>query len=297
MPQFTRRTSSLLNLAVIVALGAAACRTDDTAPGTPLLSQLQADSLAEQVVFDAEDENAGATMSGIAGAGAAASFAGLGPLGLARCAPTRTPASPIDADGDGVADSVRIDFTGCVLAFPFETDTVRGTIDVLDPTRLVADHSIERIFIDLARVRVHAISGKVTSETRNGTRVTQRDLTTLRNTETNFRTSYVFRNGGTATHVKTWMSNFTADVAGSIQAEQPLPSGNWSIGGTSSWTRGANTYALTVTTNPPLHYNATCADAPRFDAGTLVAVVARGGRTATVRIEFTACGEYMVTRA
>lgn len=287
----------ILGIAAVVALGAAACTTDGTAPGTPLLSQVQADSIAEQVTFDAEDENAGATMTGAAGSGAAASFAGIGPLGLSRCTPTRSPASPVDADSDGVADSVRVDFTGCVLSFPFETDTVRGTVDVLDPTRLVADHSVERIFNDLARVRVYTISGKSTSETRDGTRITHRDASTLQHSETNFRTDYVFRNGGTATHVKTWMSNFTADVAGSIQPEQPLPSGNWSIGGTSSWTRGSNTYSLTVTTSPPLHYNASCTEAPRFDSGTLVAVVARGGHTTTVSIQFTACGVYTVTRS
>src|SRR4029077_8444005 len=106
-------------------------------------------------------------------------------------------------DNDGVPDSVRIDFTGCVLSWPLETDTVRGTIDVLDPTRVVADHAVERIFTDLARVRVYTISGKFTSETRNGTRSTRRDATTLENAETNLRTDYVFRNGGTATHVKT----------------------------------------------------------------------------------------------
>jgi hypothetical protein len=184
-----------------------------------------------------------------------------------------------------------------VLSFPLETDTVRGTIDVLDPTALVADHSVERIFNDLARVRVYTISGKFTSETRNGTRITRRDATTLENTETNFRTNYVFRNGGTASHVKTWMSTFTADVAGSIAPQQPLPSGTWTIGGTSSWTRGANTYSLTVTTNPALHYNASCTVAPRFDAGTLVSVVVRGARTTTVRIQFTACGQRTVTRS
>jgi hypothetical protein len=69
-----------------------------------------------------------------------------------------------DADGDGALDSVRIDFTGCVLSWPLETDTVRGTVDVLDPTRIVADHSVEPIFNDLARVRAYTISGKFTSE-------------------------------------------------------------------------------------------------------------------------------------
>ena len=297
MRQFLPASLTTLTIAAVVALGAAACAPDGTAPGTPLLSQLQADSLAEQVTFDAEDENAGATMTGDAGAGAAASFAGLGPLGLARCSPTRTPGSPVDSDGDGVPDSVRIDFTGCILSWPLETDTVRGTIDVLDPTPVVADHAVERIFTNLARVRVYTISGKFTSETRNGTRRTQRDATTLQNTETNFRTDYVFRNGGTATHVKTWMSTFTADVAGAIAPQQPLPSGNWSIGGTSPWTRGARAYSVTVTTSPALHYNASCTTAPRFDSGTLVAVVARGGQTVTVTVQFTACGVYTVTRS
>jgi hypothetical protein len=297
MRQVPRASLSIFGIAAVLALGAAACAPDGTEPATPLLSQSQADSIAEQVAFDAEDENAGATMSGVAGAGAAASFSGLGPLGLVRCAPTRTPAAPADADNDGVPDSVRIDFTGCVLSFPLETDTVRGTIDVLDPTKTVADHAVERIFNNLTRVRVYTVSGKFTSETRNGTRMTQRDASTIQNTETNFRTNYVFRNGGTATHVKTWMSNFTADVAGSIQPDQPLPSGNRSISGTSSWTRGPNTYSLTVTTSPALHHNASCTVAPRFDAGTLVTVVVRGSRTTTVSIQFTACGQYTVTRS
>jgi hypothetical protein len=298
MPPSLRPSLSTLTIAAALALSAAAaCVKDGTAPTTPLLSQSQADSIAEQLAFDAEDENAGATMTGVAGAGAAASFAGLGPLGLLRCAPTRTPASPSDADSDGVPDSVRIDFTGCILSFPLETDTVRGTIDVLDPTTAVADHAVERIFTEFTRVRVYTIAGKFTSETRNGTRITRRDATTIENTETNFRTDYVFCNGGTATHVKTWMATFTADVAGSIQPEHPLPSGSWSIGGTSSWTRGSNTYSLTVTTSPSLHYNATCTVAPRFDSGTLTAVVVRGGRTSNVSIQFTACGVYTVTRS
>jgi len=289
--------SSMLGIAAVLALGAAACAPDGTAPTPLLLTQPQADSIAEQVVFDAEDENSGATLSSGSGSSAAASFASSGVAGLSQCQPTRTPASPGDADNDGVPDSVRIDFGTCIVSFPFETDTVRGTIDLLDPTKQLADHAVERIFTNVARVRVYTISGKMTSETRNGTRLTSRDATTLQNTETNFRTDYVFRNGGTATHVKTWTSRFTADVAGSIQPDQPLPSGTWSISGTSSWTRGANSYSLTATTNPALHYNASCTTAPRFDAGTLTVVVMRNARTATVSIQFTACGQYTVTRS
>jgi hypothetical protein len=297
MRQHRLPSFGILDIAAALVLGVTACATDGTAPSTLLLTQAQADSIAEQLTFDAEDENSGATMSAGASVNAAASLAAPGVAGLTQCTPTRTPASPGDADGDGVPDSVRIDFTGCVLSFPFETDTLRGTVDVLDPTASVPDHAVERIFTGLARVRVYTISGKFTSETRNGTRLTSRDATTLTHTETNFRTDYVFRNGGTATHVKTWTSRFTADVPGSIQTDQPLPSGSWSIGGTSSWTRGANTYSLTATTSPPLHYNATCTTAPRFDAGTLTVAVARNARNATVTIQFTACGQYTVTRS
>jgi hypothetical protein len=53
---------------------------------------------------------------------------------------------------------------------------------------------------------------------------------------------------------------------------------------------------VTVTTNPALHYNATCTVVPRFDAGTLTAVVTRNGATSTVTVQFTACGTYTVTR-
>jgi hypothetical protein len=297
MHQPFRISVAILTFAAVLSLGVAACNNEETAPATPLLSQSQADSIAEQVAFDVEDENTGATMTGDAGLGAAASFTGLGPLALLRCTPTRTPASPTDTDSDGVPDSVRIDFTGCDFSWPFETDTVRGTIDVLDPTPSVADHSVKRIFTDVARVRVFTLFNKVTSETRNGTRLTHRDATTLQNAETNFRTDFVFWNKGTAAHVKTWNSTFTADVAGAIQPQQPLPSGTWSIDGTSTWTRGANTYSLMVSTSPALHFNASCTVAPRFDAGTLKTVVTRGGRTTTLSIAFTACGVFTATRS
>ena len=287
-----------LGTAAALALGAAACSTSDTAPATPMLSQAQADSVSEVVAYDADDEITGALADGAATYSAAAPALPGNPSTASQCTPTRSPASPADADHDGVPDSVRLDFTGCVLSYPLELDTLRGTIDVLDPTPTVPDHKVERIFTDLARVRVFLLSGLSSSETRNGIRMTNRDSSTLQNIETNFRTDYVFRNGAKATHLRSWSSTFTADVAGSIQRDALLPSGLWSIDGTSSWTRGPNTYALTVTTNPPLHYNASCTTFPRFDAGTLTAVVTRGAQTTTVVLEFTACGQMpTVTRS
>jgi len=107
----------------------------------------------------------------------------------------------------------------------------------------------------------------------------------------------VFRNGSTANHTRNWSATFTADVAGSITFDSPLPSGTWNLAGTSTWTRGSRTHQVTVTTNPALHFNASCTVVPRFDAGTLTAVVTRNGTVSTVTVQFTACGQYTVTRS
>jgi hypothetical protein len=203
----------------------------------------------------------------------------------------------VNSDNDGVPDSVRFDFAGCVISRPLSLDSISGTIDLIDPTKLVADHAVERVFTDFKRLTLNLLSGKKSSVTENGTRMASHDGTTLQSSETNFRTDYMFGNGSTAEHVRTWQSIFTADVAGSIVRDALLPSGTWSVNGTSSWTRGLRSYSLTVTTNPALHYNASCTDAPRFDAGKLTAVVVRNSQTVTVTIEFTACGVYTVTRS
>jgi hypothetical protein len=290
----------LLASATLLALGATACSNSGSGPSSSLLTQQQADTLGEELSYDADDEITGSTTTGSTTSMIAqrlsAGESALRAIPLRRlCTPTRSPASP-DTSSDGVADSVQLTFD-CVLSWPLETDSITGTIIVLDPTPTVADHAVERIFQDVRTARLFTISGKESSETRNGIRMSTRDSSVLHEGETNFTTAYVFRDGSTATHVKTWNSTFTADTAGSIVADETLPSGDWNISGTSSWTRGVNTYAITVTTLPPLHYNATCTAIPRFDSGTLTAVVTKGALTSTITIAFTACGTYTVTKS
>jgi hypothetical protein len=285
---------------VVAALAVTACNNDSgTAPATPILSQVQAESLAKTVVADVAGEISTATMDGSSGALMAPSSASApaGSSAVSQCLPKVSPTPVADADKDGVPDSVRFDYSGCVISYPLAIDSLSGTIDLIDPTKLVADHAVERVFTDFKRVAVNLISGAKLSVTDNGTRMASHDTTTLRSSETNFRTDYVYANGSTAEHVRTWESIFTADVVGSIKPNALLPTGKWSVNGTSSWTRGQHSYSLTVTTNPPLHYNATCTAAPRFDAGKITAVVVRGSQTLTVSIEFTACGVYTVTRS
>src|SRR5439155_1073114 len=76
----------------------------------------EANLLGEAVAADAESELDGATLSGgmfLPGlAGPIAPFAS----GTAFCTPTRTPSTPVDADGDRVPDAVHIEFTDCAFS-------------------------------------------------------------------------------------------------------------------------------------------------------------------------------------
>jgi hypothetical protein len=293
---------ALASAAVVHVLAINACSTDHgTAPATPIVSQAQADSLAKTVVSDVVSEMGTATMDGTAAAPAAAAplfaTAPMGTSTAAQCIPGKSPAAPLDSDHDGVPDSVRFDYAGCVISYPLAIDSLSGTIDLMDPTPLTADHAVERVFTNFRRASVTLVSSTTRAVTDNGVRTASHDMTTLRTSETNFRTDYVYGNGATAEHVRTWTTVFAAEVAGSIQPNAVLPSGTWTVTGTSAWTRGHSSYSLTVTTNPLLHYNASCTTAPRFDAGMIAAIVTQGTHTMTVSIQFTACGKYTVTRS
>jgi hypothetical protein len=287
MPQVRTSSLGLVGFAAAVALGTAACSSGTSTPST-LLTQQQAGYLGAAVALAAEGEVADATLTG--GTAVYSDAPPVGNVALSsgpQCTPTRSPASPTDTDGDGVPDSVRFTLSACVLSYSAETDTLTGTIDILDSTKTVADHAVKRVLTSVVRVRNR--SGARSSETWNGTRLTNRDTTTLTNRETNFTDAYVFPDGTSATHARTWTSTFTADVPGSIQADQTLPSGTWNITGTSSWAEGGSTYTASVTTSS-LHFNASCTATPRFDGGTLTITVTKGTATGTVTVQFTACG-------
>src|SRR5574341_604051 len=155
----------------VFALGVAAC-TDSNAPSLPALSAAQADSLGEVVVSDVQGDLDAATLSGAAFnpfPAALVASAASAPAGPASgCTPARSPASPGNADGDRVPDSVRLDFAGCVIVGPFFTDTVSGTIDILDPTPAGADHAVKHVFTDLRTVEVNNVTLLWRSQTRNG---------------------------------------------------------------------------------------------------------------------------------
>ncbi|HEY6107926.1 MAG TPA: hypothetical protein VIV56_03375, partial [Gemmatimonadales bacterium] len=120
--------------ALMVAAGAvfAAC-SDQTSPPAPALSQAEADSVGAVVTADVENElDAGSASSGIGFVPGAPFSRAL--LLTSSCTPDIAPLPVANSDADRVPDSIRVTFTDCVIGFRRGADTVRGLIDIIDPT-------------------------------------------------------------------------------------------------------------------------------------------------------------------
>src|SRR5689334_15278372 len=218
-----------LSAGAVAALAFAACKTDNMAPNTrvPALSRAQADSVGQVMVTEAQNELDGITLSGLSFGPAMA--APLGPMaadGL-NCIPTFSPTPVVNSDGDRVPDSVRITFPNCGFVEGDEADTISGSIDVIDPTPTVTDRARKLVFTDFRRVEVE--EGRTRSSLVNGARESLRDSSQIVQSETNFATIFAFGDGDTATSNRNWNATFTADTAGTIREDAPLPSGTVNI--------------------------------------------------------------------
>ena len=282
-----------------VALFAACSTSPSTSPQQPVLTQPEANAVAEVVATDAASLAGGATLDAATGMPfAAAPMPGAPAMAMptAGCTPTRSPSPPTNSDGDPVPDSVRIDFTGCTFTGEGHTVTLSGSIDIVDPTPGTTDRAFRTRSNAFTRTVTNSTTGTTRSVVENGVRsvVPTADQVQLADTMT---TEYTFASGSTASHVRKWLATFTADQAGSIQVGSRLPSGDWTIAGTSAYTSGTNSYSLSVTTSDPLHYNTSCSVEPRFDSGRLTVQVTNGTTSTTVTITFTGCGQYSVSKS
>jgi len=214
----------------------------------------------------------------------------------ASCTPTRTPSPSANSDGDPVPDSVRVDFTGCTFTDGGHTVTLSGSIDIVDPTPTTTDRAFRTRSNAFTRTVTSSATGTTRSVVENGVRSVVGSADQIQLLDTT-QTDYTYGSGATASHARKWLATFAADQAGSIQMGSRLPSGNWTISGSSTFTSGTNSYSLSVTTSDPLHYNTSCSVEPRFDSGTLAAQVTKGATSTTVTITFTGCGQYSVNRS
>lgn len=290
--QTLRTSRSVLAAAVTaIALAAGACDPNLGEPQNPALDRIEAEALAQVLAEDIDGlpETAVFDIS-LTTPMLAAPEASDG----AECV-TRSPDPAANSDHDPVPDSVRVTYSGCVHTRGDFTVETNGIVDIFDINPTVPGHTIRWVFTDFTRdlTHLHATVTRV----ENGTRTVSASSSVLEHQLIDFTTAITFPDGGTALHEKDWSTTFTADVEGSIQRHMRLPSGTWVIDGTSSWTHGLRNSSLDVSTSEPLHYNASCTVRPKFDDGTLVIVMTRGDRTTTVTIEYTACGQYTVTRS
>jgi hypothetical protein len=287
-----RSSSRLLTLASLATAAVAlACSENPNAVRRPSLTVTQADSIAAAVVADLDGMPEGAVFDVLALPSAPGS-----PTGPEACEPTISPFPPANSDDDPVPDSVRIDFTGCVIQRLHETVTLFGARDVVDMDPLVAGHHVRARFLDLGRSVTRTETGATWSVTHNGVRQFSATAAVLQADETGFVSEFVFPDGAIAVHERAWSSTFTADPGLEITPRH-VPAGTWIVNGASAWTKGERSWSLTVTNLAPLHYDPACEFRPRFDAGAVQIVATRGDQTSTVTIEFTACGQYTVTRS
>ncbi|HTR22035.1 MAG TPA: hypothetical protein VMH88_14390 [Gemmatimonadales bacterium] len=299
------RRCATVALGLLVAIGA--CTTSEAPssqqtnpPPPPLLSKAQADSLGQVVAVDADAmiEGTGFDATAVLPFSPAGAASLSSPSSGPWCMPTKSPDPVTNSDGDPVPDSVRIDFTGCTFGTRHGTVTLGGTIDFIDPTPTTTDRAIKTVYTGFAQTTTDAQGDTIWAFTEDGSREAIGTSSALQFTEANFLTTWRWRDRS-AQHLKNWSAMFTADTAGTITSRR-LPSGTWDLSGTSTYIRSAadtDTLSFTVATNPGLHYNRSCMDWPRFDSGTLTAVVTKNGATATVTIAFTACGQFTVTKS
>ena len=284
---------------IVVALFAACSTSPVTSPQNPVLTQPQANAVAEVVATDAASLVGGATLDEATGMPfAMAPMPGAPAMApsSATCSPTRTPSPVTNSDGDPVPDSVRVDFTGCTFSGEGNTVTLSGSIDIVDPTPTTTDRAFRTRSNAFTRSVTSSAAGTTRSVVENGVRSVVGTADQIQLLDTT-RTDYTYGSGATASHTRKWLATFAADQAGSIQMAMRLPSGSWTISGSSTYTSSTNSYSLSVTTSDPLHYNTSCSVEPRFDSGTLTVQVTKGTTSTTVTITFTGCGQYSVTRS
>ena len=206
--------------------------------------------------------------------------------------PCATATAPADTDGDGVPDDAIYTFT----APPCRYSDVRGfTLDVVGQLRVVDPAPATAGFgavVDFTNFRFTLTADDADgnySVTRNG-RVTLTGSPTGLELSSEMQILRTFTGLSDAAVEHVWTMNFEPEAT--LQINQPLPSGTLAIAGTVNWTRGDETFELTLTTVTPLHYNAACDDTgQRFDQGELALSGTFGETPGTVHIGWGNCGD------
>jgi len=285
----------LVGLSAVLSLVAAGCSPDwpTTPSGTPSLSDAEARLIGQDVAGEVEDVTGSFTLTGLLypsfpSAGIPAS-SGIQRTPMANC-PTIAPNPPVDSDGDRVPDDVTISFTlpDCSFSRNGTTFEITGAIQITDPS--TTDFGIRVVFTDLQH-KLTQPSGAFFLSRLNGARQALRSgagggLSLIDSTTADRESS----EHAAAQLAKAWVVSFVADAGQTVSHDRGLPSGDLSVQGSTTWTRGGVSHALTVSTATPLHRDAACTSRPAFTAGELVIVKTGPDGTVTIHVVFNGCG-------
>ena len=207
-------------------------------------------------------------------------------------APCATASSPADTDGDGVPDDASYTFTAPPCRFAdvrgFNLDVV-GQLRVVDPAPATAGFGAVVDFTNFRFSLTTDDPDRDYSVTRNG-RVTLTGSAAGLELSSEMQILRTFSGLSDAAVEHVWTITFEPET--SLQINQPLPNGSLTIAGTVNWSRGDETFELTLTTLTPLHYNAACeSSGQRFDAGELAVSGTFGETPGTVHIGWGGCGD------
>ncbi|MGH7538729.1 MAG: hypothetical protein ACREMF_08850 [Gemmatimonadales bacterium] len=280
-------------LGVALAFTLAGCSPDAVAPSQQSLTQPEALAIGRETADEVESVASLFTygdlldVSGGSGFTAVVESPAVSPFGLC---PSITPFPPADTDGDHVPDEVTLSFTLPDCRFTRRNGDVleiTGSIQITDPS--TTDRGYRVAFTDFQKEFI-AAGGAFHLWRVNGVRQILRSATAfsgIDHTTVDFESS----ERGSARLVKDWTVSFEADAGQTFSEERHLPSGNLTINGSTTRTRGDVTRQFSITTVTPLHFDASCNARPKFTSGELVITRTGVERSGTIRVVFTGCGQ------
>ena len=204
--------------------------------------------------------------------------------------PCVTPSAATDTDGDGIPNAAQYTFTAPPCEFDVRgfTLNVVGQLRIEDPAPEAPGFGANITITNLRFTLDHEEAEREYSVTRNGLMSLTGDPAGLA-LATDLQVVRTFSGLPDAFAEHVWTLGFDPETT--LQINQPLPSGSVSAAGTVTWTRGDESFELTVTTVTPLHYDAGCSQpGQRFDEGELSVAGTFGETPGAVHVRWEECG-------
>jgi hypothetical protein len=204
--------------------------------------------------------------------------------------PTLSENPPTDADHDWIPDDLTLTYTLEKCTFTNERAhavfTIDGTIHIVDPSQTdrairVEFGSLEhKLTVEDTQFWLRRVNGPWQILTSAGG-FDAIDSTSVRRESSNRPTSEL---------VKAWKVTFEAEMPLLISLSSRLPSGDLTVNGSTTRTRGDDSKSFEVTTITPLHFDATCDADDKIVSGELDIELTRGSASTTINIKWNGCG-------